>query len=402
MKKQKTIKLMQYGCGKMAKYTVRYAIDKGYEFVGAFDIDESKFGKDLGAFADIADLGVAIQSKDNFRDALKKLKPDCVIVTTMSLLSDLDEVLTTCAEMGVNAITTCEEAFFPANSNPNLFAKLDKLAKKKKCVITGAGYQDVFWGNLIAVLAGSTHRITKIKGRTSYNVEDYGIALAEVHGAGMTLKEFDKKIASVDRITKEERDALINSGTYSPSYMWNTNGWLAGRLGLTITEQNQVCVPQTYKTDLNSTTLNMKIPAGNATGMSAVVTSKTAEGIILETECVGKVYGPDEFDSNEWTIYGEPDTTVVINRPATVELTCATIINRIEDVLHANYGYTTTDQMPVCEYKRNVKHTQVLTPVAPKAPAKKRTTTAKCATKTATKTAAKTTSTRKVVKKIAE
>lgn len=372
MKKQKTIQLMQYGCGKMSKYTVRYAIDKGYQFIGAFDIDQSKFGTDLGAFAEIGNLGVAIQSKDNFREVLKKSKPDCVIVTTMSLLSDLDEVLTICAEMGVNAITTCEEAFYPANSNPKLFEKIDKLAKKKKCVITGAGYQDVFWGNLIAVLAGSTHRITKIKGRTSYNVEDYGIALAEVHGAGMTLKEFDQKIASVDRITKAERDELINSGTYSPSYMWNTNGWLAGRLGLTIVEQNQVCVPQVYKADLNSSTLNMKIPAGNATGMSAVVTSKTAEGIILETECVGKVYGPDEFDANEWTIFGEPDTTVVINRPATVELTCATIINRIEDVLKAKYGYTTTDQMPVCEYRPNVKNTQVITKKAePKATTKK-------------------------------
>jgi len=62
--------------------------------------------------------------------------------------------------------------------------------------------------------------------------------------------------------------------------------------------------------------------------------------------------------------------------------------------------------MPVCEYKPNVKFTQVLTPLAPKAPAKKRTTTAKCGTKTATKTvpskAKTTTSTRKVVKKVAE
>ena len=95
----------------------------------------------------------------------------------------------------------------------------------------------------------------------------------------------------------------------------------------------------------------MKIPAGYATGMSAVVTSKTKEGIIIESECVGKVYAPDEFDSNEWTIYGEPDTTVVINRPATVELTCATIVNRIQDVVNCpKKGYVPTSQMPVCEF----------------------------------------------------
>ena len=235
-----------------------------------------------------------------------------------------------------------------------MFNKIDKLAKKNKCVITGAGYQDVFWGNLIAVLAGATHSIKKIKGRTSYNVEDYGIALAEAHGAGMTLDEFDKKIASVDRISKQKRQKLIDSGEYLPSYMWNTNGWLADRLGLTITDQTQVCVPQTYKKALNSSTLGMKIPAGHATGMSAVVTSKTKEGIIIESECVGKVYAPDEFDSNEWTIYGEPDTTVIINRPATVELTCATIVNRLEDIVACKKkGYIPTSQMPVCEFKLN-------------------------------------------------
>ena len=70
-----------------------------------------------------------------------------------------------------------------------------------------------------------------------------------------------------------------------------------------------------------------------ATGMSAVVTTETKEGITLETECIGKVYNKDEFDKNIWTVYGEPDTTLVIEKPRTVELTCATIVNRIPDVI---------------------------------------------------------------------
>ena len=37
------------------------------------------------------------------------------------------------------------------------------------------------------------------------------------------------------------------------------------------------------------------------------------EGSTLETKCVGKVYAPDEYDINEWTVVGEPDTTVTIN-----------------------------------------------------------------------------------------
>lgn len=269
----------------------------------------------------------------------------------MSLLNDVKDALMLCAKLGINAITTCEEAFFPENSNPNVTKKIDELAKQTGCTITGSGYQDIYWGQLISSIAGSTHKITKIKGSSSYNVEDYGIALAKAHGAGLTLEEFDKEVASVDRISDEQRHKVIEEGDYLPSYMWNVNGWLCEKLGLTVKSQTQETVPQTYKEDIYSSTLGMTVKAGDATGMSAVVTTTTEEGITLETECIGKVYSKEDFDKNEWTIIGEPDTTLVINRPATVELTCASIVNRIPDVINAKPGYVPTEQMGELNYR---------------------------------------------------
>lgn len=345
------IKVAQYGCGKMSVYTMRYVYEKGAEIVAAFDIDKEKFGKDISSVMGGEKRNVSISDAKNAEEILSQTKPDICIITTMSLFSDVYDAFEICAKLGINAISTCEEAFYPENSNPVLTEKLDKLAKENNCTLTGAGYQDVFWGNLITVLAGATHKITKIKGSSSYNVEDYGIALARAHGSGLTLNEFDKEVASVDKVTDEERREIINKGEYLPSYMWNVNGWLADKMGLTITRQSQVTVPTTYKEDLYSSTLEMTVKAGDATGMSAIVTSETKEGIIFETECIGKVYGPDECDKNEWTIYGEPDTTVVITRPATVELTCATIVNRIPDVINAKAGFVPTSQMPILQYR---------------------------------------------------
>ena len=351
--KQK-IKAVQYGVGKMSIYTMRYMIEKGIEIVGAVDVNKEIIGKDIGDILGREKIGITVTSVENAREMMIETKPDICVITTRSLISELEEPYMMCADLGINAISTCEEAFYPHNSNPNLTNKIDELAKKNKCTITGTGYQDIYWGQLITSIAGSTQKITKIKGSSSYNVEDYGIALAEAHGAGLTLEEFDKKIAVCDRISDDERKKLINNGDYEPSYMWTVNGWLCSKLGLTVISQTQKCVPQTYKEDLYSETLNKTIKAGEATGMSAVVTTKTEEGVIIESECIGKVYAPDEFDKNIWTVEGEPTTTITVEKPATVELTCATIVNRIPDVINAPYGYVTTEKMGELLFKKEI------------------------------------------------
>lgn len=346
------ITMVQYGCGKMSKYTMRYALEKGVKIVGAFDIAKDIIGKDIASIIEWdKDLNVKVQDAKEFEKFLQKHEVDVAIVTTTSIFSENYPIYEICARNGVNVISTCEEAFFAQNSNPKLAKKLDKIAKENGCTICGSGYQDVFWGNLISVLAGATHKITKIKGKSSYNVEDYGISLAQVHGAGLSQDEFQEKIASADEISDEERKKIINSGKYLPSYMWNVNGWLCSKLGLHVTRQSQKTVPQIAKDEIFSSTLNMTIPKGYCTGMSAVVTTETKEGIIIESQCIGKVYNKDEFDCNDWTIEGEPSTRVVIERPSTVELTCASVINRIPEVLVAEPGYTTTENMPENFYK---------------------------------------------------
>ena len=253
------IKVVQIGTGKMSIYTMRYVFEKGASIVGAFDINESIIGKDIGEIIDCENKGVYVEHINNLEDRLNTLKPDIAIVTTMSLLNDVYDVLLTCAKCGVNAITTCEEAFDSYNSNPVKTNEINQVAKANNCTITGSGYQDVYWGNLISIIAGSTHKITKIKGSSSYNVEDYGIALAKAHGAGLKEEEFNKEIASADNISHEERQKLINDGTFLPSYMWNVNGWLCDKLGLTIKSQTQKCIPTFNDEDINSETLGMVV-----------------------------------------------------------------------------------------------------------------------------------------------
>lgn len=340
----KDISVIQVGCGKMSRYTMRYLLEKGFNIVGAYDINPDIIGKNVDQVYSEVKSDVIIKNIDEI-DNLDIKAADIAIIETMSLLNDIGDVSRKILTKGINIITTCEEAFFASNSNPTLFKELDILAKANGVTITGSGYQDVFWGNLIYTLAGSTHKIKKIKGSSSYNVEEYGIALADAHGVGLSTDEFDAQIASVDNITDDARQILISQREFLPSYMWNTIGWLADKFNLNISDLKQRCVPILAQEDTYSETLGKEIKKGSALGMSAIVTANTKEGIVLEAECIGKVYVGDDIDLNEWTIFGEPDTSVIIKKPQTVELTCADIVNRIVDVINAKPGFIPTSKM---------------------------------------------------------
>ena len=345
---ERKVTFVQYGCGKMGKYLMRYGLEKGAELLGAFDMNPALIGKDVSTVIEhgCSDLGIKIMAGSEADAFFADNKVDVCIIATRSTIAELEDIFTICAKHGVNAITTCEEALYPWNSNPELTAKLDKLAKEGGCTLTGVGYCDLYWGTMVTNFMGSQANITKIVGSSWYNVEDYGIALAEGHGAGLTIEEFEKTIGAYNNYSSDEIKKIVESGEYVPSYMWNQNGWLCSKLGLHITSQTQKCLPTVCDHDLESSTLGFTIKAGNATGMRAIVTTETEEGITFETECVGKVFDTDEFDKNEWTLYGEPNSTLVCNKPATVELTCGTIINRIPQLIDAPAGYVTTDKYP--------------------------------------------------------
>ena len=347
------IKVFQIGCGKMSKYVMRYIEEKNGLVVGGVDTSSSVIGKKI---SDIIGEGVnntLVEPLEKLDEGLKRTKPDVAIITTMSTLNDIKNEVRICVKNGVNVITTCEEAFYAKNSNPIVWEEINALAKAYNCTVIGCGYQDIFWGNMITSICASTEKITKIKGVSSYNVEDYGIALAKAHGAGLSIEEFNKTIASTNDMSKEQRDILMNKQEFFPSYMWNVAGWLSKKLGLSITDIKQVCLPVMTEEDQVSDTLNMTLNKGTVRGMNAVVTAMTKEEIVLEIMCIGKVYTKDETDVNEWTIFGEPTTKVLNEAPKTVELTCACVVNRIPSVLKAESGFLDTTELEELKYIKN-------------------------------------------------
>jgi 2,4-diaminopentanoate dehydrogenase len=330
------------GVGAMGSMCARLLLEKGVELVGAVS-RESHLGEDLGDAIGLGrSLGVPVV--DDPALAFGETGPDIVVVATSTYLEDVFEPIVACIRCGANVITTSEELLYSWRTQPVRTAKLHELARLHGVTVVGSGYNDYFWGGEVTQLAGCCQHLDRLEGVGQFNIDDYGPQVARNSHIGESVTEF----------------ATAFSGTSGPpAYLQTVADLICADLGLTICVLRENVRPATEAVTLPCTALGLEVKPGDVTGKVTEVDVTTEEGAELHLELRERLYLEGETDLNRWVLHGTPDIVLENPSPATDVLTCATIVNRVPDVLNAPAGYVTVDRLPRLRYASRPLHFSV-------------------------------------------
>jgi 4-hydroxy-tetrahydrodipicolinate reductase len=330
------INVVLVGVGFMGKLTARYLAEKNYAIAGVI-ARTSHVGEDLGVVAGLpAPLGVTVST--SLDEVLRSGDVDIAVVTTSSDMASLVEVAEPCLRAGVNVVTISEAAFH-ARSAGEAGARLDALAKEHGATVLATGVQDIFWLNSPAMMTGACQRIDGIYGVSSVNLDVYGPALVSQYPLDLSPAEYEEHAARAGK----NSDLIPFSGIALEA--------LAEKMGLTPTHRTTRHEPIYDSVDIRSESLGRTIAAGRTCGVTEIYDIETAQGIALKVQFVEKLNRPDETQAIRWEIKGEPDLSIVVDNFPGEAVTCATLVNRIPDVIAAAPGFLTSGDLPPASFK---------------------------------------------------
>jgi 4-hydroxy-tetrahydrodipicolinate reductase len=189
------IRVVLDGLGPIGAAVARQLVErKGFQIVGAVDVDPLKVGKDAG---DAMETGRRLRVKvtDHIGKTLKATRPDVAILCTLSSLKrampQFEEVL----KHRVPIVTTTEEAAYPAPSNRTLAKRLDEAARKAKVAVLGTGVNPGFLMDALPIaLTSVCERVDRVEVQRVQDARLRRLPFQQKIGAGLTREQFKRGV----------------------------------------------------------------------------------------------------------------------------------------------------------------------------------------------------------------
>ena len=189
------ISVMFYGLGPIGAAVARQvATRKGFKVAGGIDVDPAKAGQDLG---EVIGLGrkLKVRVSDDARGAIKRAKPDIVVLCTSSSLKKVMPQIETVLKAKIPIVSTTEELSYPVGKNRALARKIDGLARKAKVAVLGTGVNPGFVMDALPIaLTGICERVESIRIDRIQDARVRRLPFQQKIGSGLTTDQFQKKV----------------------------------------------------------------------------------------------------------------------------------------------------------------------------------------------------------------
>lgn len=337
------------GIGDMGRrFAAALAEKKGLQIVGAADCDPSKTGKHLDEYTEV---GTALDVKiDNDAKAmLERTKPDVTLIATTSFVREILPHIVMAIRVGSNVITPGEEMIYPPAQYPTVAVKIDRLARRHKVAVVGAGANPGFFPDaLVLALTGICLRVDRIKSARINDMAWGSMSVLKSLGVGFTPDEFENGV--------KNGTIAGHVGFHESIHMIADNlGWKVKQILI----DKKPIVSKTRRVSDIGLEVNPGVCAGCAETAKGIVNGKSLIELQLVQQIKPQAEGVETGDFI-W-IEGEPNVNEAI-RPGVRGgvSTAAMVVNTIPRVLEAGPGLHCTATLPFPRYFTNLPHRRSL------------------------------------------
>lgn len=327
------IRAVCVGVGMTGSQLADKVIDRGIEIVGAVG-RVTNAGCDLGSCIGRTPMGIKIET--DLESVLNRTKPDIAIISTVSKIRDLAPAIRTCIKNRVNVITTSADSYFWRITDPIIGEELDEMAKEYGVTVYASGIQTVNWGALPVALSGNCHSISRISGTNCALVDEFGPAVMEEIGIGRPASMVEAEMDAADAYLDEFGIAL-----YALAEMLRLTP-----NGIKINSKAIGAKEPTYCRALDRT-----LEVGDLVETDVTTEMNTKEGITLSCNFISKLAKEGDTSFNQWSIEGEPNIDIYNAEMHGEVTTTSGLINCIPDVINAEPGFLTINNMPIPYFK---------------------------------------------------
>lgn len=324
-------RIVIYGVGQYGGYVARFAVQKGWPIVAAFNRAGNKIGQDLGQVIGLdRNLGVIVQDCD--QASYDNLDADIGVVTQHDTLKVNFAAYERLMNAGLNVICHGGQSYHPRANDPETAEKIDVMAKSRGVTFTGSGIWDMsrIWSGILA--AGPCTEINSMTliSQSEAKRQCYSREQARIVGVGMTKEEYDQ--------SGLKESFLAAAYTAVPRLVLE-------KLGYTITDVQINLEPVIFDEDVECGWGGPDIPAGICVGSRVIGEVNTAEGVTGRTQVDLRMFKKGELEQMYWRVEGKPRNKVVTEREDSAHATASNLFNRIPDVIAARPGIVTVAEM---------------------------------------------------------